>query len=82
MIRIVIQQLAVFLLPILLYIAYLLISRRLAAQAGRARPKWEDGPWYWLVIVGLVASLAFFIAVGIFEESPITKPYVPPTGPQ
>ncbi len=82
MIRIVIQQLAIFLLPILLYLAYLHISRRLAAAAGRTRPKWEDGPWYWLVIGGLVLSLAFFIGVALFEESSINIPYVPPTGPQ
>lgn len=82
MIRIVIQQLAIFLLPILLYVAYLLISRRLAAAAGRARPKWEDGPWYWLVIGGLVLSLAFFIGVAIFEDSTINVPFVPPSDPQ
>lgn len=82
MIRVVIQQLAIFLLPILLYVAYLLISRRLAAAAGRDRPKWEDGPWFWLVIAGLVLSLAFFVAVGLFEESTIDVPYVPPSGPQ
>ena len=77
MIRIVIQQLAIFLLPLLLYVAYLLISRRLAAAAGRPRPKWEDGPWYWLVIIGLALSILFFIGVGIFGESTIDKPYVP-----
>lgn len=78
MIRIIIQQLAIFLLPILLYVAYLLISRRLAAAAGRPRPRWEDGPWYWLVIIGLVLSLAFFLAVGLILEGPEERLYVPP----
>jgi uncharacterized membrane protein YedE/YeeE len=82
MIRIIIQQLAIFLLPILLYVAYLLISRRLAVAAGRDRPKWEDGPWFWLVIVGLALSAAFFVGIGLFEEPTLNVPYVPPSGPQ
>ena len=82
MIRIVIQQLAIFLLPLLLYVAYLLISRRIAAAAGRPRPKWEDGAWYWLIVIGLVLSIAFFVGMGLFGEKTITTPYVPPSGTQ
>jgi len=81
MIRIVIQQLAIFLLPLLLYVAYLLISRRIGA-AGRPRPKWEDGAWYWLIVIGLVLSIAFFVGMGLFGEKSITTPYVPPSGTQ
>jgi hypothetical protein len=44
--RVVIQQLAIFLLPILLYAAYLFWRRWRARVAGDPEPPFEHSQWY------------------------------------
>ena len=68
MIRQIIQLLAIFLLPFLLYFAYVLVMRQ-RAKSGEAKPSWEDGPWFWLAITGLVLCLVAFIGVGLLRET-------------
>lgn len=68
MIRSLIQLLAIFLLPFLLYAAYFLVMRA-RTKPGQDRPTWEDGPWFWLVVSGLVLALLGFIAFDIFRET-------------
>ena len=77
--RVVIQQLAIFLLPILLYAAYLLSRRRRARLAGDPEPPFEHSHWYWAVVAGLVLTIAtFFLFEALTEHSP-NVPFRPPS---
>ncbi len=79
MLRTIIQQLAIFLLPFVLYAVYFLYARRRAQQTGQTRPTFEDGPWFWLIAAGIALSLAGFVALGFLEQTGLEKHYVPPT---
>lgn len=77
--RVVIQELAIFLLPILLYAAYLLWRRWRARVAGEPAPPWEQGQWFWAIVAGLVLSIATFVVFdALVDESPMA-PFRPPS---
>jgi phosphoglycerol transferase MdoB-like AlkP superfamily enzyme len=65
MVRIVVQELLLFLLPIAIYLAYALWRRRRARLAGVAPKGLEQGPWFWLIAGGLVLSIAGFVTLGV-----------------
>lgn len=68
MIRTIIQLLAIFLLPFLLYFAYVLVAR-VRTPPGQTKPAWEDGPWFWLTIAGLVICALAFLGFGLLRET-------------
>jgi hypothetical protein len=68
MIRQIIQLLAIFILPFLLYFAYVLVMRA-RTRAGDDKPSWEDGPWFWLAISGLALCVVAFVGVGLLRET-------------
>ena len=78
MLRIIIQQLAIFLLPILLYSVYFLIVRQRAQMGGHPKPSWEEGPWYWLVLSGLVLTIVTFALFGVLGGSGTDAIFEPP----
>ncbi len=61
MLRVVIQQLAIFLLPVLLYAAYVLLKQWRARVAGEPVPTWERGHLFWAIIAGLVMAIGAFV---------------------
>jgi hypothetical protein len=77
--RIVIQQLAIFLLPILLYAAYLLWRRWRARAVGDPEPPWEHGQWFWAIVAGLVLSIAVFLVFAILAEGSPDALFRPPS---
>ena len=77
--RVVIQQLAIFLLPILLYAAYLMWRRWRARVAGDPEPPWEHGQWFWAIVAGLVLSIGVFVAVALFAEHSPDALFRPPS---
>lgn len=78
MVRIVIQYLAIFLVPILLYSAYFLVVRQRAHMGGQPKPSWEDGPWYWLVASGLALMILSFAVFGLFGGNGPDSVFQPP----
>ena len=78
MARIVIQQLLLFLLPLILYAIYVAAMRQRARMIGAAKPNWEDGPWFRLVVAGIVLSIGAFVFLGISGGAPTTSDYIPP----
>ena len=64
MLRVVLQQLLLFLLPIAGYLAYALWQRQRARRAGGPVTALEQGPWFWLIAAGLVLSIAGFVVLG------------------
>ena len=78
MLRIVIQHLLLFLLPLILYAIYVAAMRQRARTTGGTQPSWEDTPWFWLVVAGIVLSIAAFVVLGISGGAPTTSEYIPP----
>ena len=68
MLRVVLQQLLLFLLPIAVYLAYALWQRRRARRAGVEPAGLAEGPWFWLIIGGLALSIAGFVTLGVSTD--------------
>ena len=66
--RVVVQLLAIFLLPFLLYAAYLYWRRWRARAVGDPEPPWEHGHLYWIIVVGLVLAIGSFVLLEAFSE--------------
>ncbi len=77
--RIVIQQFAIFVLPLLLYAAYMLWRRRQARLTGQPEPAWERGHWYWAIVAGLVLSILVFIGLAVLTPHDPNAPFRPPS---
>ena len=77
--RVVVQLLAIFLLPILLYAAYIYWRRWRARAVGDPEPPWEHGHWYWAIVVGLVLAIGSFVLLEVLSEQSPPIPYSPPT---
>ncbi len=71
MIRVLLTQLVLFLLPFLLYAGYLFLTKKLHKRA------WIDAPRYWLVMAGLVVSVAGFAYMSQTNNNPSGRVYVP-----
>ena len=78
MLRIVIQHLLLFLLPLILYAIYIAAMRQRAQATGGTKPDWEDGPWFWLVVAGIVLSISAFVFLGITGGASTNSDYIPP----
>lgn len=71
MIRVIITQLILFLLPFLIYAGYLFLTQKLHKQA------WIDAPRYWLVMAGLGISLIGFVVMSVIDNNPLGDTYIP-----
>ncbi|TLP48299.1 MULTISPECIES: DUF6111 family protein [Cohaesibacter] len=71
MIRVLITQVILFLLPFLLYAGYLFLTQKLNRQA------WIDAPRYWLIVTGLVFTLAGFLIMSQINNNSPGGTYVP-----
>ncbi|WP_375458152.1 DUF6111 family protein [uncultured Enterovirga sp.] len=72
MIRVLIEELALFLVPFLLFAVMLVLTRRRVL----AIDSWSRS-FTWLVLAGLGIVVGGFLLTGIFAERQ-TGPYVPP----
>lgn len=71
MLRVVIQQLAIFLLPLLLYAAYVLLKQWRARVAGEPIPIWERGHLFWAITAGLILAIgAFLVTEALVTHDP------------
>ena len=82
MVRTIIQQLAIFLIPLVLYAIYFYIERQRARRKGLDGPRWEDSPWFWIILSGLVLTVAAFVLFAVLKDANPLAPVIPPTGPQ
>ncbi|MGE5145792.1 MAG: DUF6111 family protein [Candidatus Eiseniibacteriota bacterium] len=76
MVRIAIQQLLLFLLPIAVYLSYAFWQRQRARRAGGPVAGLEQGPWFWLIAGGLLLSIAGFVVLGM-DKAGRTTSYEP-----
>jgi len=82
MVRTIIQQLAIFLIPLVLYVIYFYIERQRAKKKGLDVPRWEDGPWFWVILSGPLLTVAAFVLFAVLKDTNPLAPVIPPTGPQ
>ena len=71
MIRVLLTQLLLFLLPFIMYAGYLFLNQRLHKRA------WIDAPRYWLVLSGLALSLIGFFVMSQINNNPLGGTYIP-----
>ena len=58
-------------LPLLLYVGYVSMMRRRAQAAGKDDlPRWDEGPWAWLVLAGVGLVLAVLVVVRLSSGVP------------
>lgn len=66
MLRIFFEYLLPLVLPTMVYALWLRQERKRAAAAGTEVPRWQEGPWFWLALAGIVLSVAAFVVTAIF----------------
>lgn len=75
MIRVIIENILLFLLPTLLYVGYMYFRRRDASDKGAII---EDAPLLWLFAAGSLLVLVTLFAFGSFPEGKPGQSYRPP----
>ena len=74
MIRVVIENVLLFLTPMAMYIAYMLLTRR-AASAGEVV---NDAPLIWLFVAGALLVVATLVFYGSTSGGRPDQVYIPP----
>jgi hypothetical protein len=74
MIRVVIENILLFLLPTAMYVAYVLLTRRGAVSAGTVM---NDAPLVWLFIAGALLVVATLIYYGSTSGGKPGQTYIP-----
>jgi len=78
MLRVLLEFIIPIVLPTVVYLLWLAAERRRAERAGSgAPPRWEDAPWVWLGIAGLVLAIVALLATSFFGAEKKGR-YVPP----
>lgn len=75
MLRLILLDIAMFLLPFLLYGAYVYATR---ASGEDAAAVWASMPWGWLVVAGVVSMVIGLGLLISFGKAPPGGTYVPP----
>ena len=79
MARILIEYLLPIVLRTALDAAWLAWQRKRAIATGAARvPAWQEGPWFWCILAGVVLVLAVFLATALLSRHPPGAKYQPP----
>jgi len=79
MIRLVIENIILFLLPSVAYFAYVYL--RMADQPdprNRSTDIWDDAPLIWLLLAGAILMLAVTLSFATFKGGAPGQVYVPP----
>ena len=81
MIRIALENVALFLLPTLLYLGYvMLVTNTLDPDTGHHKPALqllEEAPLVWLFVLGCALMIGSLLIFGTLRDQNIDKPYVP-----
>ena len=75
MIRVVIENIVLFLLPMVIYVAYVLLTRKPGEKEGVL----DDAPFFWLMLAGTVLVLVVLVAFGSTSGGKPGQSYVPPS---
>ena len=75
MIRVVVENIVLFFLPMAIYVTYVLLTRKPDAKGGVL----DDAPLMWLVAAGTVLVVVVLIAFGSTSGGKPGQVYVPPS---
>lgn len=77
--RIFLEFILPLLLPTALYLLWVRAEQRRIERLGRGEaPRWQDAPFLWLALMGVVLALAVLVALHYAGGSGIEGVYVPP----
>ena len=76
MIRLIIENMILFLLPSVAYFTYVYL--RMADQPSKRTDIWDDAPLLWLLLAGTVMVLAVTLSFATFDGGKPGQKYVPP----
>jgi hypothetical protein len=65
------------LLPLVLYILWMLRRRRRAVKAGETVPEWREGPWMWAIVATFLLIMGGLLILGLSAESNRDSAYKP-----
>ena len=77
--RFIVQYVIPLLLPTLVFIAWLVLTRKAGENREETLARLQGGPWYWLVVAGFALMSAGLIYLGLNAGSPPESVYVPPS---
>lgn len=78
MLKILVTRFWPVLLPVFLYLLWLVLARRKARKAGGAEPRFFDGPWLWAVMASLGIFIVLFLLMGAASQQALEHGrYVP-----
>ena len=77
MVRVVIENILLFLLPTLLYVAFIMIRRRGQPNNTPAQAL-DDAPIFWLLAIGIAMMIGGLAYFGTTEGGKPGQTYVPP----
>lgn len=75
MIRIVIENIVLFLLPTAIYVTYVLLTRKPDSKDGLL----DDAPFFWLMLAGTAMIIIMLVAFGSTTGGRPGQVYVPPS---
>lgn len=75
MIRIILEILLPLLTPIALYALWVHVD---AKRQGKSMPSWEEGHWFWVILLGAALAVASVVYFGLQGEHERDRVYVPP----
>ena len=77
--RFVLSYVVPFLLPFAGYGVWLFFARQAATRrAAGTLPRWQDGPWTWLVVAGVGFVVIALFGLGLAGNRSTEGTYVPP----
>lgn len=79
MLRVLIEYVVPLALPSLLYFIWLAYRNRQIARGGEGAPqRWQEGPWAWLIVGGVLLAVIAGIVVSMLRGYGTEGRYVPP----
>lgn len=76
--RFIVQYVLPLLLPTLVFVGWLVLTRKPGETRAETMARLQGGPWYWLVVAGFVLMAAGFMYLGLSHDNPPGSVYAPP----
>ncbi len=74
MIRVVVENIVLFLLPTAIYVIYVLLTRKQHVKTGI----FDEAPFFWLMLAGTALVILVLVAFGTTSGGKPGQSYVPP----
>ena len=78
MTRILLQYVLPLLLPVAIFLGWVMLTRKRAGSQETAMERLQQGPWFWLVVVGFALMAAGLAYMGLTQGSKPGGTYMAP----